>query len=142
MADVSEVELKAKDEGKKEEVVVSTEEKLVKAAPGLFGISYASWASVVAFLFLLWIFVAMFFWLLLNVAVKMRSNDYKGMTFHIHTVTLSHARRNLAASYTYKRGGSFLFVRSLGRWYSRSGARETKPKSVPWPLLVFVDCSA
>ena len=162
MGDVAEVELKEKTmEGEKEKGVVATEEKLVKAAPGLFGISYASWASVVAFLFLLWVFVALFFWLLINVAVKMRSNDYKGTTFstpctnaRTHSVHKKIKHDEILRAYRINQArGSFCLVRSLFRriyiffsrmcWYCIAVVCQRKGRSrVPWSLLIFVDASA
>lgn len=56
----------------------STSKELQSSPPGLFGISYTNWALLLTALLTLWLFLALFFWLLLNIAVKMRSSDYKG----------------------------------------------------------------
>ena len=56
----------------------ATTAALKDQAPGLFGVSYADWGSLLAALIALWVFLGLFFWLLINIAVKMRGNDYKG----------------------------------------------------------------
>lgn len=81
MTDVADVELKEmskKGEEEKSTQEVSTKQELGTPAPGLFGISYAGWASIVGALLTLWLSLGFFYWLLINVAVKMRNNDYKG----------------------------------------------------------------
>ena len=59
--------------------------ELKTSPPGLLGISYTNWALLLTSLLTLWLFLALFFWLLINIAVKMRHNDYKGKEFNIYS---------------------------------------------------------
>ena len=84
--DTAEVQLTEQKEQSEQKPKVATA-ALKDQAPGLFGVSYADWGSLVAALLALWTFLGLFFWLLINIAVKMRGNDYKGITWTTTTTT-------------------------------------------------------
>ena len=96
--DTAEVQLTEQKEQAEQKPKVA-KAALKDQAPGLFGVSYADWGSLVAALLALWTFLGLFFWLLINIAVKMRGNDYKGITWTNTTATAHSAQgvRVLAA---------------------------------------------